>query len=289
VYEASKLDILWVLASSVLVLLMQGGFLCLESGLTRSKNAINVALKNASDFLIATLVWFLLGFGLMFGASHQGWIGTSGFAPSLGGSSPGSHVLHLSDGVLRDRRDHHLRRRCRAHALQRLPPGHAADRGLIYPVFGHWAWGGALAGTPGWLKQLGFVDFAGSTVVHSVGGWVALAAVLVIGPRRGRFDRGLDRAIPGSNLPLAMLGVLLFLVGWIGFNGGSTLALSDAVPIIILNTLLSGAAGGVAAYLATRWVESRHLDRIAMPLNGVIAGLVAITAGCHVVTRCNRS
>jgi len=285
VSDATVVDILWVLTSSVLVLLMQGGFLCLESGLTRSKNAINVALKNASDFLIATLVWFLVGFGLMFGSSRQGVVGIDHFAPALDKAHPGEATFFIFQLVF-----------CATAAT--IVSGAVAERmrfkgyhivtllivALIYPVFGHWSWGGALSGDSGWLAALGFVDFAGSTVVHSIGGWVALAAVLVIGPRLGRFDGDKPQLIPGSNLPLAMLGVLLFMVGWIGFNGGSTLALSAAVPGIIVNTLISGAAGGIAAYLAVHWARSPHLDTMAVPLNGVIAGLVAITAGCHVVT-----
>ncbi|NEX17592.1 MAG: ammonia permease [Halochromatium sp.] len=282
--EIARIDILWVLMSSVLVLLMQGGFLCLESGLTRSKNAINVALKNASDFLIATLVWYLLGYGLMFGTSAQGWIGIDRFVPDLSSADPWQASFFLFQLMF-----------CATAAT--IVSGAVAERmrfsgyhlatlitvALIYPVFGHWVWGGVLGGEAGWLGSLGFVDFAGSTVVHSVGGWIALAAVLVIGPRAGRFAAGKPRLIPGSNLPLAMLGVLFFLVGWIGFNGGSTLALDAAVPSIIVNTLLSAAAGGVAAYLLTRWLAFPSLDRVAVPLNGVIAGLVAITAGCHVV------
>jgi ammonium transporter, Amt family len=277
-------DILWILICSTLVLLMQGGFLCLESGLTRSKNAINVALKNASDFLIATLVWYLVGFGLMFGTSVAGWIGGDRFAPAFDGGSHWAATFFIFQLVF-----------CATAAT--IISGAVAERlrfngyhlitlltvALIYPVFGHWAWGGALAGAGGWLGDLGFVDFAGSTVVHSVGGWIALAAVLIIGPRRGRFDGESPGVIPGSNLPLAMLGVLLFLVGWIGFNGGSTLALNAEVPAIIVNTLLSGAAGGAAAYAATLWARSRGLDPVGASLNGVIAGLVAITAGCHVV------
>ncbi|MBK1618278.1 ammonia permease [Lamprobacter modestohalophilus] len=282
--EIARIDILWVLLSSVLVLLMQGGFLCLESGLTRSKNAINVALKNASDFLIATLVWYLVGFGLMFGDSGHGWIGSDRFVPDLSASDPWDATFFIFQLMF-----------CATAAT--IVSGAVAERmrfrgyhlvtlitvALIYPLFGHWAWGGALGGESGWLATLGFVDFAGSTVVHSVGGWIALAAVLVIGPRAGRFGEGEPLLIPGSNLPLAMLGVLFFLVGWVGFNGGSTLALDTAVPGIIVNTLMSAAAGGVAAYLLTRWLAFPGLDRVAVPMNGVIAGLVAITAGCHVV------
>lgn len=280
----ARIDLLWVLLSSVLVLLMQGGFLCLESGLTRSKNAINVALKNASDLLIATLVWYLVSFGLMFGDSERGWIGLDRFVPDLAAGDPWEASFFLFQLLF-----------CATAAT--IVSGAVAERmrfsgyhlvtlvavALIYPAFGHWAWGGALGGEPGWLAGLGFVDFAGSTVVHSVGGWIALAAVLVVGPRAGRFTEGAAQLIPGSNLPLAMLGILLFLVGWIGFNGGSTLALDAAVPGIIVNTLLSASAGGIIAYLLTCWLVRPGLDRVAAPLNGVLAGLVAITAGCHVV------
>ena len=280
----TRIDILWVLLSSVLVLLMQGGFLCLESGLTRSKNAINVALKNASDFLIATLVWYLVGYGLMFGTSERGWIGVDRFLPDLATGDPWDATFFLFQLMF-----------CATAAT--IVSGAVAERmrfsgyhlvmliavALIYPLFGHWAWGGALGGEHGWLAELGFIDFAGSTVVHGVGGWIALAAVLVIGPRTGRFDHAGGQLIPGSNLSFAMLGVLFFLVGWIGFNGGSTLALDASVPGIVVNTLLSASAGGAMAYLLTRWLTFPALDRVAVPLNGVIAGLVAITAGCHVV------
>jgi len=283
--EVATIDILWVLASSVLVLLMQGGFLCLESGLTRSKNAINVAFKNASDFLLATLLWFFVSYGLMFGSGQHGWVGLDRFMPELDASNTWEAVFFVFQMVF-----------CATAAT--IVSGAVAERmrfsgyllitilvvALVYPLFGHWAWGGALVGAQGWLAERGFVDFAGSTVVHSVGGWVALAAVMVVGPRTGRFVNGESRVIPGSNLPLAMLGVLLFLVGWIGFNGGSALALTPAVPGIIVNTLLSGAAGGVGAYLLVSWRRTPELDGISVPLNGVIAGLVAITAGCHVMS-----
>jgi Amt family ammonium transporter len=282
--DVPHIDILWVLISTVLVLLMQGGFLCLESGFTRGKNAINVALKNASDFLIATLAWLVIGFGLMFGDSHQGWIGVDRFLPAFSADNYWETTFFLFQLVF-------------CATASTIISGAVAERMrfngyhlvtlmtvvLIYPVFGHWVWGGALGGDSGWLGALGFIDFAGSTVVHSIGGWIALAAVLIIGPRIGRFDLDQPRAIPGSNLPLAMLGVLLFLVGWVGFNGGSTLALNASVPVIIVHTLVSGAAGGITGYILAKIWASPDLDPVAIPLNGVIAGLVAITAGCHVV------
>ena len=283
--DKTYLDLIWILLSTVLVLLMQAGFLCLESGLTRSKNAINVALKNAADFVLCMLLWWALAFALMFGDSRGGWIGSDRFLPDIGSAGAWEGAFFLFQAMF-----------CATAAT--IVSGAVAERtrfgayllmtlltvALIYPVFGHWAWGGALDGAAGWLAAGGFVDFAGSTVVHSVGGWVALAAVLVIGPRAGRFDQGGVHPMPASNLPLAMLGVLLFLVGWIGFNGGSTLALSEAVPGIVVNTVLAGSVGGLVGHLHARLWPSPYLERAVTPLNGVLAGLVAITAGCHAVS-----
>jgi Amt family ammonium transporter len=154
---------------------------------------------------------------------------------------------------------------------------------LIYPLFGHWAWGGAFEGAAsGWLAKRGFVDFAGSTVVHSMGGWVSLAILLIIGPRTGRFgDDGTVRTINGSSIPMAVLGVFLLWFGWIGFNGASTLAANDAVPGIILRTMLGGAAGMVVT-LATGWFIAKKPE-VGFVLNGSLAGLVAVTANCHAV------
>ena len=283
--DKTSLDLLWILLSTVLVLLMQAGFLCLESGLTRSKNAINVALKNAADLVLSLLLWWALAFGLMFGVSEAGWIGTSNFLFDAGAAGGWGTAFFLFQAMF-----------CATAAT--IVSGAVAERtrfgaylamtllmvALIYPVFGHWTWGGALDGAAGWLGAAGFVDFAGSTVVHSVGGWVALAAVLIIGPRTGRFDNGQVHPMPASNLPLAMLGILLFVVGWVGFNGGSTLAFSAAVPAIIANTVLAGVAGGLVGYVYARLRPSPYLERAVTPMNGVLAGLVAITAGCHAVS-----
>ncbi len=278
-------DILWVLVSACLVFVMQAGFLCLETGLTRSKNNINVALKNLTDFGVAVLLFWALGFGIMFGPSWQGWIGTSDFAINLSQDALwpavffffqvmfcGTAVTILAGAVAE-------RMRFAAYLITA-----ALVSGIIYPVFGHWAWNGLQTGESiGWLAAWGFVDFAGSTVVHSVGGWVSLAALLVIGARADRFPTdGPPRRISGANLPLATLGVLLLWFGWFGFNAGSTLALDNRVPGIIVNTILAGAAGLVVTLL---WAwRTRGLAEVGWTLNGVIAGLVAITANCHLVS-----
>ena len=160
----------------------------------------------------------------------------------------------------------------------------AVVAGLVYPVYGHWAWSGVDVGSPtGWLGMMGFIDFAGSTVVHSVGGWCALALLFLIGPRSGRFPKdGPPRKIPGANLPIATLGVILLWLGWFGFNGGSTLAMNDQVPIVIANTVFAGAAGMVAA-LGVGWLSRGRAD-VDLVLNGSLAGLVAITASAFAVT-----
>lgn len=279
------LDIFWLTLCCVLVLLMQAGFLCLESGVTRSKNAINVAMKNAADFVVAVFLFWLVGFGLMFGEGLRGWVGLDHFAIELGQGSPWQASFFMFQAMF-----------C-ATAVT-IVSGTVAERvqfsgyllvsflvaALVYPVSGHWAWGGALGGEAGWLANMGFVDFAGSTVVHSVGGWVALAALLFVGPRRGRFIGNKVQNITGSNASLAFLGVLFFIIGWIGFNGGSTLAINAQVPGIIANTLLAAVAGAIVAYLVWRYVPGMVLDPLMTPFNGALAGLVSITASCHVVT-----
>lgn len=280
-----EIDILWVLISSALVFIMQAGFLTLEIGLTRSKNNINVALKNLIDFAITTLVFWAFGYALMFGPSLGGLIGTGGFfvAPSITALDLlvflifqvmfcGTSVTIIAGAIAE-------RMHFGSFALMVL-----VVSGLIYPVFGHWAWNGALEGTrSGWLGSAGFVDFAGSTVVHSIGGWVSLALLLIIGPRTNRFNPdGTSKRIPGSNIALSALGVFLLWFGWIGFNGGSTLAFDARVPSIIFNTMLAASAGMVAALAAASRLSGR--PEAGAGMNGALAGLVAITAGCHAVT-----
>lgn len=276
------MDSLWLLLSALLVFTMQAGFLCLESGLVRSKNSINVAAKNITDFTLASAIFWLVGFGLMFGQTTHGWWGNSEFM--FGADRSASMITFFIFQMMF----------CGTAAT--LVSGAVAERTsylgyvimtvvitlFIYPVIGHWTWSGIFTGEPtGWLEKIGFVDFAGSTVVHSVGGWVALAAILIIGPRIGRYDLS-DRRIPGSNLPLAVLGGLLIWFGWFGFNGGSTLVWDDTVPGIILNTLLAAVWGAIATTMLKYFYDG-YID-VLMIINGALGGLVSITANCHVVS-----
>lgn len=275
------MDIAWILCAAMLVFVMQAGFLCLETGLVRSKNSINVAAKNITDFTVSSVVFWTFGFAVMFGDSFSGWIGTTNFLFGEG-SSPKLIAIFLFQMMF-----------CGTAAT--LVSGAIAERmsyfgyltvtvtisALIYPIVGHWAWAGIISGNPtGWLELLGFVDFAGSTVVHSVGGWVALAAVLVIGPRIGKYDIS-GRQIPGSNIPMAALGGMLIWFGWFGFNGGSGLEWNDQVPSILLNTCLAAFWGGIVA-TALKYKSEGYID-VPGIINGVLAGLVAITASCNAV------
>lgn len=262
---------------------MQSGFTCLESGLTRSKNSINVAIKNLTDFGISTILFWAFGFALMFGTSYDTWIGSTGFFLSLDkGTWPTTfflfEIMFCATAVTIVSGATAERLRFMSYIIISI-----ILSGLIYPVFGHWAWNGIQMGTSsGWLGMRGFVDFAGSTVVHSVGGWVSLAALFVIGPRAGRFPpAGASRKIHGSDLPLSVLGVLLLWIGWFGFNGGSTLALNDHVAGIITNTFLAGASGMMVT-LTIGWILRRQAD-VELVMFGAVAGLVAITASAHAV------
>ena len=281
---ADQIDILWILLSAFLVFIMQAGFAFLESGLTRSKNSINVAIKNLTDLGVSILCYWAFGFALMFGASSAGFFGASGFLLSTGGvvwigaffifqAMFCSTAATIVSGAVAERM------RFASYIVSTI-----LLATVIYPILGHWVWGGALSGeVSGWLGRLGFVDFAGSTVVHSTGGWLALAVLLIIGPRTGRFGSdGRPRAIPASSIPAAVVGVLLLWFGWFGFNGGSTFALSSDVPQILINTALAAAAGMVGT-LAMGWPIYRIPD-VTLVLNGALAGLVAITAPAPFVT-----
>jgi ammonium transporter len=267
---------LWVIVSCTLVMSMQTGFCMLEAGLVRSKNTINVAIKNLLDFCVAGLCFWAFGFALMFGSSAFGWIGTSEW---LFATWPTAHnaTFFLFQVMF-----------CATSAT--IVSGAVAERmsfsgylymtalvsSTIYPLSGHWIWN-----SHGWLAKLGFVDFAGSTAVHSVGGWLSLAAVLIIGPRLGRFSSNTPLSSSHS-LGTATFGVLILFVAWLGFNGGSRLALTPDVPLILLNTVLAGCAGALAG-LFSAW-KIKGLPDLPDTLNGTIAGLVAITAGCHAVS-----
>ena len=279
------LDYLWILLCSVLVFIMQAGFLCLESGLTRRKNSVNVAVKNLADLCVTVVVFWGVGFGIMFGASHSGWFGTDRMFLdfSVEGGMVGAFFLFqimvcatsvtIISGAVAERI------RLSSYLIIAL-----LVSGLIYPTFGHWVWGGRDASeTSGWLNSMGFVDFAGSTVVHSVGGWIALAVLFIIGPRRGRFAvDGTPQRMKPSNLPVATLGTVLLFIGWLGFNGGSLLALNNQVSTILINTVVAGSVGAVAAGLLGFGVQNRL--NVRQFLNGALAGLVAITASCFAVS-----
>ncbi|MEM8719642.1 MAG: ammonium transporter [Cyanobacteria bacterium P01_G01_bin.39] len=279
------IDQLWILLCAGLVFLMQAGFMCLESGLTRAKNSINVAVKNIADFGISVALFWTFGYGIMFGISQFGWFGTSDFFLSAQTSSA------LANESLSKTIAFFLYQAMFCGTATTIISGAVAERlkfnayviiiilvsGIIYPLFGHWAWNDV-----GWLKQLGFVDFAGSTVVHALGASVSLATLIIIGSRQGRFDSsGKVNKIQGTNLPFAVLGALLLWLGWLGFNGGSTFAFNNQVPGIILNTVIAGVAGMIAAIIYSQWRYSRI--EVEELINGSIAGLVAITASCNLM------
>ncbi len=300
---AANLDLLWLVVATALVALMQAGFLCLEAGLTRAKDSINVAVKNTADFAVSVTLFWLVGFGVMFGASAGGLVGTGTLAPSL--TDPHTAAFFVFQSVFCGAAATIVSGACAGRTRFPVYLAVAAALGaVIYPLFGHWAWGGAIdlggpgGGTPGWLARLGFVDFAGSTVVHSVGGWAALATIAAVGPRRGRFASkkhgGEGRAPRPSSPTLAHLGALLLLVGWFGFNAGSTLGVDAAVGTIAANTLLAACAGTLGAALAAFVRDHRRavragrkgvwtVDAIEL-LNGMLGGLVAVTAGCAHLT-----
>lgn len=272
-------NIMWVLMCSFLVALMQAGFTCLETGFVRNKNSINVAVKNLVDFCISSTLFTLVGYTLMFGESFGGFIGHIRFL-DLAGSDLDTISFYIFQLMF-------------AGTSATIISGAVAERMkfsgyivvtalmsvLVYPVCGHWIWASGPEGMTGWLGRLGFMDFAGSTVVHSVAGWCALAAVIIIGPRLGRFGKH-GKQIDGHNLPIAVLGVFLLWFGFFGFNGGSTLALNEQVPMIIANTTLAGAAGGISA-MGLSWFYYK-MPKVEHLINGVVAGLVAICAGCNV-------
>jgi len=271
----------WTMVAAALVLAMQAGFLMLEAGLSRTASAINVAMKNLIDFIVAACFFYVLGFGLMFGASAGGWIGTTEFMPNAG-ADPWRHTFFVFQMVF-------------AGTAATIVSGAVAERTRIYAyvimtlvcvslytIGGHWAWGNLLDSTNGaWLADLGFVDFAGSTVVHATGGWLALAAAMVVGARRWRFGEN-ARTFQPNNAAWATLGTLLLWIGWIGFNGGSTTAATPEFAHIVANTMVAGAFGGLT-YILVGFVEDRGLLRPERPIVGVLAGLVAVTAGCQVL------
>ena len=293
----SFIDTLWVIDCAILVFIMQAGFMCMETGLSRHKNSINVALKNAADFGVAVVIFWIFGFGLMFGTSFNGYFGTDLFLFKTEKAEYMTYFVFQAMFVA---------------TAATIISGAVAERmkfvgyliitvlatGIIYPLVGHWAWSSsylnnmdatrqllAVTGqvkTTGWLTDLGFVDFAGSTIVHSVGGWIALSAVLILGPRIGKYSKANKGKFTGSSFPLAVLGTLILWFGWFGFNGGSNGAMDDSVPLILINTFLA-AAFGLLTGLTTSFVIFKKPDAYYVIL-GPLAGLVAITAGCNSMT-----
>jgi Amt family ammonium transporter len=291
----TNINVVWTLVAAILVFFMQAGFALVETGFTRAKNAVNILMKNLMDFAVGTPAFFLLGFGLMFGKTN-GFFGTTDFA--LSGTTLASGEWNYTFLIFQT---------VFAATAATIVSGAMAERtkfksyliysiaisAFIYPIFGSWAWGGLLNGK-GWLEAPaggflsnlglpGFLDFAGSTVVHSLGGWLALAGAMILGPRIGKYaPDGRPIAIFGHNLPLAALGVFILWFGWFGFNPGSTTVGSGLIGYIAVTTNLSGAAGAISAMVAS-WFLFKKPD-ISMTLNGALAGLVAITAGCDGVS-----
>ncbi len=277
----SPADFLWMVIAAFLVFFMQAGFAMVETGLTRAKNAGNIIMKNLMDFSVGSVAFFAVGYGLMYGTTKSGLFGTDNFFLSLADPTTNEGLWQYASWLFQV---------VFAATAATIVSGAMAERTkfkgyllysvvisvLIYPVSGHWIWGG------GWLSEMGMIDFAGSTVVHSVGGWAALAGAIILGPRLGKYVKGKSKAIPGHNIPLAAIGVFILWFGWYGFNPGSTLGYSDIIGHIAVTTTLGASAGAICA-MFTVWIVNKKPD-VSMALNGALAGLVAITAPCAVVS-----
>ena len=277
-----QVDFTWLSTCICLVILMQAGFICLESGQVRGINSVSVAIKSIIDLCIAAIVFWMFSYGLMFGSSFENGVNINDFL--FNSFAPNKQLFFLF----------HLFFCCTAVTII---SGAIAERmalsgyvivtivtaGVIYPVTGHWIWSQPQSGGGnGWLLAQGFVDFAGSTVVHSIGGWVALASILIIGPRLGRFgNKGYNNPFVATNIPIAAVGAMLLFVGWLGFNGGSGLQANDTLPRILANTVFAAAVGGVTALILSWWYFGK--PQSILIINGLLSGLVAITASCNVV------
>jgi ammonium transporter, Amt family len=274
---------IWVLLATFLVMFMQPGFAMVEAGFTRSKNTANILTKNLVDFAVGSILFWFIGYTIMYGDSIGGFIGMPDLFFNDNGIGDYANKTDLMFQTVF------------AATAATIVSGAVAERTkfnayliftvvitvLIYPVSGHWKWGG------GWLDQLGFLDFAGSTLVHSVGAWVGLAGAIVLGPRLGKYVKGKAKAIPGHNLAFGALGVFILWFGWFGFNAGSQLGAAGndntlAIGHIVLTTNLA-AAGGAMAALFTSWAKYKR-PALSLALNGALAGLVAITAGADIVS-----
>ncbi len=276
---------IWLLVSAFLVMFMQPGFALVEAGFTRSKNTANILMKNLMDFAIGTITYWVIGYSLMYGGSLLGGLIGNPLDKFAFSSAGFGDYADMSDLIFQT---------VFAATAATIVSGAMAERTkfgsylifsvvitlFIYPVSGHWKWGG------GWLDQLGFQDFAGSTLVHSVGGWLGLTGAIVLGPRFGKYVKGKAKAIPGHNLALGALGVFVLWFGWFGFNPGSELAATGgstiAIGHIAVSSNLAAAAGAIGA-MFTSWIKYKR-PTLGLSLNGALAGLVAITAGCNVVS-----
>jgi Amt family ammonium transporter len=280
----------WMLVATVLVFIMHLGFASLEAGFVQQKNTVNILFKNAMIISIGLLTYFLIGFNLMYpGMNEGGFFGFSGFGLSMPEGDAGA--IAYANGGYTYWTDFIFQAMFAATAAT-IVSGAVAERikleaflifatlfvAISYPITGMWKWGG------GWLEAAGFYDFAGSTLVHAVGGWGALAAVILLGPRKGKYTKeGQIRPIPGHSMPLAALGVFLLWFGWFGFNGGSVLSAEPvAVSLVFVTTALAAAAGAVAAF-ATSYALFKSHD-LSMVLNGILGGLVGITAGADLMS-----
>jgi Amt family ammonium transporter len=269
------MGMLWMLLSGILVFFMQAGFTLVESGMTRSKNAVNIAMKNLLDICVGSLSFWIVGYSLMYGDTSNGYLFWSGLFQGEGAdlffqTMFAATAATIVSGAIAGRTKY------TTYIIFSI-----IMTAIIYPISGGWQWQGE-----GWLTNLGFIDFAGSSIVHSVGGWAALVAAYMVGPRIGKYVNGKVCEIPGHNQILATLGVFILWLGWFGFNGGSQLAWGGADAIaasnVVLITNLAAAAGGLGA-LVTTWIWYGK-PNLAQTLNGALAGLVSITAGCGNMT-----
>jgi Amt family ammonium transporter len=277
------LDNIWVLIAAILVIFMQAGFALVEAGLTRAKSVANIMAKNMMDFCVGVVAFAAVGFAFAFGSGND-FIGTNGFF--LGSDIADNYLANTYPNLTQP--TFFIFQVAFAATAATIVSGAMAERtkfksyliysflitALVYPIVVHWTWGG------GWLAQLEtpYIDFAGSSIVHMVGGVAALIGAAFLGPRIGKYDKdGKPRAIPGHSIPFAIIGVLILWIGWFGFNPGSELAADLTVPAIAVVTLVAGAVGGVVSLFAV-WLKDGKPD-VAMAGNGVLAGLVGITAG----------
>jgi Amt family ammonium transporter len=282
----------WMLVSTFLVFIMHLGFASLEAGLTQSKNTVNILFKNVSIIAIGILTYAICGFNLMYPGEFNGYFGFAGFGITSPIGSAG--LIGYADGAYTYFTDFIFQAMFAATAAT-IVSGAVAERiklssflifstvyvAIIYPVAGSWKWGA------GWLDQLGFYDFAGSTLVHSVGGWAALVGAILVGSRIGKYGQnGRIKPILGHNMPLATIGVFLLWFGWYGFNGGSVLSADPGVVSLVFVTTTLAAAAGVIGAMITSWYVSKKPD-LSMILNGSLAGLVGITAGADVISPMN--